>query len=192
MISIRTTLLILAGSSLAFADPVVAQPRPVPPPPALQDGQRDFDFELGTWTMKLSRLDKPLTGSSNWVTYEGKSQLKTVWDGRANLGEIDLQGRSGSIRGLSLRLYNPETRQWSIHWANARDGQIGPAMVGGFRDGRGEFYNQETFDGRAVIVRFIFSDITADSFRFEQAFSADGGRTWEPNWIATFERASEM
>ena len=192
MRSIRTTLVILAGSVWVFAGPVLAQARPVAPPPALQDGQRDFDFEFGTWTMKLRRLDKSLTGSANWVTYEGKSEVKKVWDGRANLGEINLQGGSGSIQGLSLRLYNPETRQWYIHWANARDGLIGPAMTGGFREGRGEFYNQETFDGRAVIVRFTFSDITADSFRFEQAFSADGGKTWEPNWIATFERVSEM
>lgn len=153
-----------------------------------RDGQRDFDFEFGTWKAELSRLENPLTGSSTWVEYEGTSVVRRVWDGRANLGELAVEGASGRIVGLSLRLYDPATRQWMIHWASARNGALGPAMVGGFRDGRGEFYNQEMFNGRAIFVRFIFSDITSKSFRLEQAFSADGGRTWEPNWIARFTR----
>lgn len=155
------------------------------------DGQRDFDFEFGTWTVKLKRLAEPLTGSTKWVEYEGTSVVRRVWGGRANLGELDVEGPTGRIVGLSLRLYDPGTREWRIHWANSRDGLLGPAMVGGFKDGRGEFYNQETFNGRSIFVRFIFSDITPNSFRFEQAFSADGGKTWEPNWIATFARVSD-
>jgi hypothetical protein len=130
----------------------------------------------------------PLTGSSTWVEYTGTSVVRKVWDGRANLGELQVDGPAGPIVGLSLRLYDPETREWKISWANSRDGALGPPMVGGFRDGIGEFYNQETFNGRAVYVRFIFSDITTNSFRLEQAFSADGGKTWEANWIARFER----
>jgi hypothetical protein len=153
-----------------------------------RDPQHDFDFEIGAWDAHVRRLVEPLTGSTTWAEYDGLSVVREVWDGKANLGEIDLTGPSGGIRGLSLRLYDPGTRQWRIHWANATDGLIGPAMVGGFHDGRGEFYNQETFQGRAVYVRFIFSDITERTFRLEQAFSADGGRTWEANWIATFER----
>ena len=153
-----------------------------------RDGQHDFDFEFGTWHATVSRLTKPLTGSTTWVTYEGPSVVHKVWDGRANLGEIDLSGHAGRIRGLSLRLYDPTSNQWRISWANAADGLIGTAMVGGFVNGRGEFYDQETYEGRAVFVRFIFSDITATTFRLEQAFSADGGRTWEPNWVATFRR----
>ena len=153
-----------------------------------RDGQHDFDFEFGTWHAKVSRLTKPLSGSTTWVTYEGPSVVHKVWDGRANLGEIDLSGSAGKIRGLSLRLYDPVAKQWRISWANAADGLIGTAMVGSFADDRGEFYDQETYDGRAVYVRFIFSDITATTFRLEQAFSADGGKTWEPNWIANFKR----
>jgi hypothetical protein len=155
---------------------------------APRDGQHDFDFEFGTWHATVSRLTKPLSGSTTWVKYEGPSVVHRVWDGRANLGEIDLSGPAGRIRGLSLRLYDPAARQWRISWANAADGLLGTAMVGGFENGRGEFYDQETFEGRAVFVRFIFSDITSNSFRLEQAFSADGGKTWEPNWIATFAR----
>jgi hypothetical protein len=153
-----------------------------------RDGQHDFDFEFGTWQARVSRLKRPLSGSKEWLEYSGPSVVRKVWDGRANLGEIDLAGPAGRIRGLSLRLYDPVARQWRISWANAADGMLGTAMVGGFENGRGEFYDQETFEGRAVFVRFIFSNITATTFRLEQAFSADGGKTWEPNWIATFMR----
>jgi hypothetical protein len=155
---------------------------------APRDGQHDFDFEFGTWHATVSRLTKPLTGSTTWVRYEGPSVVHKVWDGRANLGEIDLAGPAGRIRGLSLRLYDPASGQWRISWANAADGLIGTAMVGGFEKGRGEFYDQETYEGRAVFVRFIFSEITATTLRLEQAFSPDGGKSWEPNWIATFRR----
>ena len=126
-----------------------------------------------------------------WVEYEGTSVVQKVWDGKANLGELEVEGPAGRIEGLSLRTYNPETGQWHIHWASSSDGTVGPPMVGGFEDGRGEFYNQEFLNGRAIYVRFIFSDLVPDSFRIEQAFSADGGKTWETNWIATFERVSD-
>lgn len=153
-----------------------------------RDGRRDFDFEFGDWKMHLVRRQKPLTGSTTWVEYEGTSIVRKVWNGAANLGEIELDGPGGHIEGLSLRTYNPEARQWNVHFANSASGVLGDAMVGGFRDGRGEFYDQETYDGRAIFVRFVFSDITPKSFKFEQAFSDDGGKTWEPNWIATFTR----
>lgn len=156
-----------------------------------RDGQHDFDFAFGTWEARISRLVDPLTGSDAWVDYEGTSVVRQVWDGNANLGELEVQGPEGRIQGLSLRLYNPQTRQWHISWANSSDGALGPAMIGEFKDGRGEFYNQELLNGRAIYVRFIFSDITPSSFHFEQAFSDDGGQSWEPNWIATFTRVSD-
>lgn len=153
-----------------------------------RDGQHDFDFEFGAWTAQLSRLERPLSGSTTWVEYEGTSVVRRVWDGRANLGELEVEGPAGRIQGLTLRLYNPASGQWHISWANSRDGLIGAPMVGGFENGRAEFYGQESFDGRTIYVRFIFSDITSSTFRFEQAFSDDGGKTWEANWIATFAR----
>lgn len=159
-------------------------------PSTQPDGQRDFDFEIGAWTVHLSRRLKPLTGSTTWVEYEGTSVVRKVWNGRANLGELDVKGPSGHIQGLSLRLYNAESRQWYISWSNANDGLLGPPMVGRFKNRRGEFYNQESLDGQAIFVRFIFSDMTPQSFRLEQAFSNDGGQTWEPNWNATFTRTS--
>ena len=153
-----------------------------------RDGQHDFDFEFGTWKAHIRRLLRPLTGSKDWVDYEGISIVRKVWDGRANLGELEVSNSTSRIEGLSLRLYNPQSRQWSIYWSNSNDGSLGAPMIGQFTNGRGEFYDQEMFQSRAIYVRFIFSDFTPTSFRIEQAFSADGGKTWEPNWIATFTR----
>jgi hypothetical protein len=153
-----------------------------------RDGQHDFDFEFGSWKARLSRLQHPLTGSTTWLDYEGTSVVRKVWDGRANLGELNVDGPSGNIQGLTLRLYNPQSRQWNISWANAADPTLGQPMTGEFKDGRGEFYGQEPFNGRIVTVRFVFSDITPTSFRFEQAFSKDWGKTWEVNWKAVFTR----
>ena len=153
-----------------------------------RDGSHDFDFEFGTWKAHLSRRLNPLTGSNKWVEYEGVSTVRKVWDGRANLGEIAVDGSEGHIEGLSLRLYNPQTHQWNISWSNSSDGTLGPPMIGGFENGRGEFYDQETFKGRAIYVRFIFSDITPTSFQLIQAFSDDGGKTWEDNWVSKFTR----
>jgi hypothetical protein len=156
-------------------------------PPAERDGQHDFDFEFGAWTAHLSRLLRPLTGSTTWVEYEGTSVVRKVWDGRANLGELEVDGPAGHIEGLTLRLYNPQSRRWSISFANGNDGTLGhPPMIGGFANGRGEFFDQEVFNGRTISVRFVFSDITQNAFKFEQAFSDDGGKTWEVNWRATF------
>lgn len=157
-------------------------------PAQAQDPQRAFDFEFGAWTVRVARLTEPLSGSDTWVEYTGTSVVHPWWDGRANVGELRIAGPAGEIQGMSLRLYEPASRQWFVRWANSRTGELGPPMIGGFNDGVGRFYNQEQFNGRAVFVRFIFSGITQDAFRLEQAFSADGGKSWEPNWIATFER----
>jgi hypothetical protein len=151
---------------------------------APRDGQHDFDFEIGTWTTRLSRLARPLTGSGEWVEYEGTSVVREVWDGRANLVELEVEGPAGRIEGLSLRLYNPQSRQWSLNFSNSRGGTLSPPVIGEFRDGRGVFFGQDTHDGRAILVRFVISRLTADSWRFEQSFSDDGGETWEANWIA--------
>jgi hypothetical protein len=186
-VSILLTALLLVGAfDAASADQNTAPPKAA----AAIDGRHDFDFEFGDWTMHLSRRLKPLTGSSTWLQYEGTSIVRKVWNGAANLGEIALDGPAGRIEGLTLRLYNAESHQWNIHFANGASGVLGEAMAGGFRDGRGEFYDQETYDGRAIFVRFIFSDITPTSFKFEQAFSDDGGKTWEANWVATFTRTA--
>jgi hypothetical protein len=150
-----------------------------------RDGQHDFDFEIGLWKTRLSRRLRPLTGSTTWVEYEGTTVVRKVWNGRANLVELQVDGPAGHIEALSLRLYNPESRQWSLNFSNSAGGALSPPSIGEFKNGRGEFFNQETLNGRAIFVRFVISDITPNSCRFEQSFSDDGGKTWEVNWIAT-------
>ena len=153
-----------------------------------RDGLHDFDFEIGTWKTRLKRLQNPLTGSTTWVEYEGTTVVRKVWNGRANLVELAADGPEGHFEGLSLRLYNPKSRQWSLNFANINSGVMTQPTIGEFKNGRGEFFSQETLNGRANFVRFIISDITQNSCRFEQAFSDDGGKTWEVNWIATDTR----
>jgi hypothetical protein len=154
-------------------------------------GQHDFDFEIGSWRTELSRLVRPLSGSSEWAQYRGTSIVHPIWDGAANLVELDVTGSAGRIRALSLRLFDPATNRWSLHSASVRGGGISPPAIGRFTDGRGEFLSEESLDGHPILVRFMVSDITPDSCRFEQAFSDDGGATWEVNWIAVDTRESD-
>lgn len=184
---------LILGAMLALmgVPSALAQDRPrAAPVVAATDGARDFDFEFGDWDAHIARRLRPLTGSEEWVVYDGDSVVHKVWGGDANLGELDVKGRAGRIHGLSLRLYDPAAKRWRIHWSNSNDGQIGPAMVGGFSHGRGEFYDAEMLGARSIYVRFIFTGATPGTtkFRIEQAFSADGGKSWETNWIADFKK----
>jgi hypothetical protein len=156
-----------------------------------RDGQHDFDFEIGNWKTHLRRLLHPLTGSTTWVEYEGTTVVRKVWNGRANLVELVADGPAGHFEGLNLRLYNPQSRQWSLNFAGSSGGTMSQPTIGEFNNGRGEFFDQETFNGRVIFVRFVISDVTPNSCRFEQAFSDDGGRTWEVNWIAVDTRAKD-
>lgn len=158
------------------------------PDTSMRDGQHDFDFEIGTWKTHLRRLVHPLTGSSQWVQFNGTSVVRKIWDGRANLVELEVDGPGGHIEGLSLRLYDPQSHQWSLNFANSKGGGFGPPTIGEFKNGRGEFFDHELFNGRMILVRNVWTDITPDSCRFEQAFSEDGGKTWETNWIAVDTR----
>src|SRR5579859_5369798 len=156
-----------------------------------RDGQHDFDFEIGTWKAHLPRLLHPLTGSNTWAEYEGTTVVRKVWNGRANLIELQADGPAGHFEGLNLRLYNPQAHQWSLNFANSSGGVLSQPTIGEFKNGRGEFFDQETLNGRAIFVRFVISDITPNFCRFEQAFSDDGGKTWEVNWIATDTRMKD-
>jgi hypothetical protein len=159
--------------------------------PIARDGQHDFDFEIGTWKTKLKRLVSPLSGSKQWAEYEGTTVVTKVWNGKANLVELVADGVAGHFEGLSLRLYNPASRQWSLNFANIRSGTLVTPTIGEFRNGVGEFYCQDTYNERAVLVRFIITKISDDACHFEQAFSEDGGKTWEINWIADDTRVPE-
>jgi hypothetical protein len=159
----------------------VSQPR---------DGAHDFDWEIGAWTTSLRYLANPLSAEPDrWIEYQGTSIVRAVMDGQANLVELDVAGAAGRISGLSLRLYNPQTRQWSLNFASMRSGQLTAPTYGGFdATGRGLFYGQDTVDGRVILVRFVVTPQGRDTVRFVQSFSADAGATWEDNWIATDRR----
>lgn len=162
-----------------------------PAPGGERDGQHDFDFEIGAWKTQLRRLAHPLTRSTQWIDCQGTTVVRKVWDGRANLVELEADCAGKHLEALSLRLYNPESHQWSLNFASSGSGTLSQPTIGEFRNGRGEFYDQENFNGRAVLVQFVISDITPSSCHFEQAFSEDGGKTWEVNWIATDTRIKD-
>ena len=154
-----------------------------------RDGSHDFDFEIGVWTTELKRLQKPLTGSTTWVAYRGTTTVRPILGGRANLAELVVEGDAGRIEGAALRLYDPEAHQWSLNYFNIADGHLTAPVIGEFIDGRGVFFAQDTYRGRAILVRFVIAKVDGDTYRFEQAFSVDGGVHWEVNWIATDRRS---
>jgi hypothetical protein len=176
-------LAVLLQSAPALAQSASAAPA-VLPAATPRDGQHDFDFAIGTWTIHLKRLVDPLTGSATWVEFDGTVVARALWDGRANMDEFEADSPSGHIEGLTLRLYNPQAHQWNLYWANSKAGVFaGPPQIGEFKNGVGEFYCQDTFNGRTILIRYEWSNITANSAHFEQSFSGDGGKTWEVNWI---------
>jgi len=162
---------------------------------AKRDGQHDFDFELGSWKIHLKRLLHPLTGSTTWVEFDGTSATRKVWDGRSQLEEFETDSPAGGhIEGMTLRLYNPQTHQWSLYWGTSKNGELSlPPTVGEFKNGRGEFFDTEPSgpNGRSVLVRFVWSDTNTNTPHFEQSFSEDGGTTWEVNWVTDQTRVRE-
>lgn len=184
------TCLAPALASCFLVAAVSAAGQPAASAAAARDGGHDFDWEIGTWATSLRYLANPLSPEPDrWIEYKGTSLVRAIMNGEANLVELDVAGAPGRIRGLSLRLYNPKTRQWSLNFANLRSGQLSTPVFGGFDSaGRGLFFGQDNVDGRAVLVRFVITPEGRDRARFVQSFSADAGATWEDNWIAVDQR----
>jgi hypothetical protein len=151
-------------------------------------GNEDFDFLIGRWRVGNRRLRERLKGSTAWDEFEGRVVARHIWEGRANTDEYHAEAPFGTIEGMTLRLFDPASRQWRLYWANSASGILERPVVGSFRDGRGEFYNEDVHEGRSIYTRYIWSEITDASCRWEQAFSADGGKSWETNWIMEFTR----
>jgi hypothetical protein len=197
----RFRMLTVVAAAFALARPSLAPAQTAATPAsapsavaATRDGQHDFDWMIGSWKVQLRRLTHPLSGSTTWVEYEGTQTTRKLFDSRANVDEfvVDSPATKAHLEGLTVRLYDPESRQWSIYWANMNTGALAmPPTVGRFTDGRGEFFDREEFEGKPIVVRYVWSDVTPTSARFEQAFSADDGKTWEPNWICTITRVKE-
>jgi hypothetical protein len=158
---------------------------------AERDGQHDFDPLIGSWKFHLKRRLRPLTGSTEWVDWEGTGACYKIWDGRAQLDTIELDGpNAGHIEGLTVRTYNPQSHQWRLYWANSKTGIMDPPQVGEFKDGHGEFFAQDTINGKTILLRFDWRNMTSTP-HFEQSFSDDGGKTWEVNWITDQTRVPE-
>ncbi len=160
------------------------------PAGAVRDGAHDFDFNLGTWTTHIRRLLHPLSGDKSAVELKGTVTVRPVWGGRAMLEEIETDGPQGHWQGATLFLYDPAARQWSQTFFNSQHPLPGSSLVGGFANGRGELYAQDSIGGRMVLVRGTWSEIAADSHRYEEAYSGDGGRTWETAFSARLERVA--
>lgn len=157
----------------------------------VRDGRADFDFLIGEWKVHLKRLPKRLVGSSEWIEYEGTSRVRKIWDDCANAEEFEVDNREQKlhIKGQTLRLYNPTSGQWSIYLVDAANGILSlPPVVGGFAEGRGEFYDQEEYQGRSIWVRYVWTHDGPKSARMVQSFSADWGKSWEANWICDLTR----
>ncbi|WP_109509413.1 hypothetical protein [Nocardioides speluncae] len=149
----------------------------------------DFDWEIGSWTTTVNVLADPLSrGPDEWLHFTGTTVVKPLLNRRANVLEFDVSGPGGRIEAVSLRLFEPQARRWSINFANIRNGLLTPAVYGGFDDGVGIFFGEDELNGRSVQVRFQIVLQGPDEARFEQAYSDDGGTTWEANWIAVDHR----
>lgn len=170
---------IALAAALAGAPPPAAAT-----PPVLRDGAHDFDFDLGAWRTDIVRRVHPLSGSDETMRLTGTVTVRKVWDGRAQLEEIEADGPKGHWEGGTLFLYDPQARQWSMNFANSAVGKLTPPMIGSFENGRGELIAQDTLDGRSILVRAVWSDITPSSHTYQESYSADGGRTWETAFTA--------
>ena len=184
------TALIYPVPALAQTDSSAAKPG-AQGASAERDGQHDFDPLIGTWKYHLKRRLNPLTGSDKWVEFDGTGACFKIWDGRAQLDTIEVDGPGGHIEGLTLRTYNPQSHQWRLTWANSKTGITDPPQIGEFKNGRGEFFAQDTINGKVILIRFVWTEMNSSSPHFEQSFSDDGGKTWEVNWITDQTRVPD-
>ena len=192
---IRTRLLLMGVISAGLLTRATAQgdsgaPTTAPQTTTQRDGQHDFDPLIGSWKFHLKRRVNPLTGSNTWVEFEGTGVCYKIWDGRAQYDTVELDSPNGRIEGLTVRLYNPQSHQWRLYWANSKVAVMDPPQVGEFKNGVGDFFAQDTINGRTILVRFEWSRMDTNSPHFEQSFSDDGGKTWEVNWITDQTRVS--
>jgi hypothetical protein len=153
----------------------------------------DFDFLNGSWKIHNRYLEGRLQGSTKWIEFEGKSEVQPLLNGLGNLDCYSTVRDGKSIEGITLRLFNPATGEWSLYWADTvRAGVLQPPMIGTFHDGAGEFLGDEEVAGKNVLCRFLWTQSNGKGEpQWEQAFSVDGGKAWETNWVMTFTREAQ-
>ena len=164
-------------------------------PPGLPEpgpAVHDFDFLFGTWAVHHRRLVTRLAGSDEWQEFDGSMTAWPILDGAGNLDDNVVELPAGSYRAISLRTYDPASDRWSIWWLDGRNpSRLDPPVVGGFDDpAHGTFLGPDTFDGRPILVRYLWTIHSRDAIRWEQAFSTDDGATWETNWVMESTRVS--
>jgi hypothetical protein len=185
------TILALTASATAQTPPANSPESSATAAAAQRDGSHDFDFLIGDWKAHVRRLPDRLVGSNSWVEYDGISKHHKILDSNSNFEEFEVWGKEKNlhIKAQTLRLYNPESHQWSIYLVDVNNGVLSlPPVVGQFEGNRGEFYDQELWKGRAILVRYVWLNLSPHSARMEQSFSPDGGKSWEVNWICELSR----
>jgi len=172
---------LIAGAALVLALPAAAE--------APRDGAHDFDFDLGVWRTHIVRRLHPLSTSDDTIELNGTVTVRKLWDGRAQVEEIEADGPKGHWEGMTVFLYDPEAHQWSMNFANSKEGKFTTPMIGSFTNGRGELIGQDRLDGRAILVRAVWSNIAPTTHTYQESYSADGGHTWQVAFTATKTRA---
>ena len=182
----------ILSTSAAQAGPDGVAPNIAPPAAFMQhDGAHDFDFLIGNWRAHVWRLPDRLVGSNRWIEYTGISNHTKLLDTNANFEQFEVESvdKTLHIKAQTLRIYNPASHQWSIYGLDLDNGALSmPPEVGQFTGNRGEFFDQEDFKGRAIIVRYVWMNLSPHHARMEQSFSADDGRNWEVNWVCELSR----
>jgi hypothetical protein len=185
ILSVRNAGLAALAAAVLAAAPAAIAAESAPTPAAIsRDGSHDFDFDFGVWHTEITRRLHPLSGSIESMNLAGTVTIRKIWGGKASIEEIEAEGPRGHWEGMSLFLYDPAAHQWSQSFIGSANGTFGGGMVGLFHDGKGELFQQDTLDGRAILVRATWSDITPTSHKYEEDYSADGGKTWELSFVA--------
>ncbi len=155
-----------------------------------RDGARDFDFEFGRWAVQHRRLVDRLTGCTEWQSFSGQSETRAILGGLGNVEDNILHFPEGDYRAVALRSYDTGTQTWAIWWLSSQDPHhLDTPVKGAFKGGVGAFYADDQLRGQPVRVRFLWLNCAGGNPRWEQAFSGDGGQTWETNWTMDFSRA---
>jgi hypothetical protein len=185
-----SALVVIPCSALVFAQTSSEVAKAGAPTASVDhDGKHDLDSLAGTWKGHTKYRAHPFTGSDTWVESDGIETFQNIWDG-AMLELSEGPSTNGPV-GLMLYTYNPQGHQWSVYFANRKDGKVGLPNVGEFRNGRGEFFVQDTLNGKSLLNRYVWSQVASSSPHFEESWSSDGGRTWETVRIVDLARVSD-
>ena len=186
----QTAVVLGAVAGIALCYPRVGASQAPTPASVMRDGQHDFDFNVGLWNTHIKRVVDPFDADGKSIELNGTVTVRKVWDGRAELEEIEADGPKGHWEGLSLFLYNPQAHQWSQTFANSKVGTLS-SNVGEFKDGRVVLTGQDTVNDRTILVRAMWSDIKPESHRYEELYSNDGGMTWVTSFVANLTRSKQ-